>query len=777
MIEERVLQDLDYFKVIALIEDLSNSEATKECIRKIYPFENFEQSKRALKEFSEIKEFFDKGGDIPISSFPDIFPLLQKAKIEGVFFESVELTSLLKVLRVLDRISPLIDDLLNFQSLSKKIREILGNHTSVCQPYLLERLENTVDEDGNILDTASPMLKYTRKLIKNTEERIKNKLEEFINRQDIKIFLQDNFITKRNNRWVIPVRMDSKGQIKGIIHDVSRSGETAFIEPEETSTLSKQLEELLVEERLEEIRILKEISLEIHQISDSLEREFQLLVYLDKMKAIYKYSQKFNAHIPQITEERYIRLINAKHPILMLSTKEVVPLDLELMDKKILVITGPNAGGKTVTLKTIGLLTALSNAGLPIPVNPSSSIPFVKSLYLDLYHEGSIEEHLSSFASHIVTLTEIVEKADYMSLILLDEIGTNTDPEEGSALACAILEELNERGSFTFVTTHLSKVKLYAASHEAMEIAAMLFDEHTMTPLYKLSIGNLRPSYALEVAKKYGFPERIIKKAYELKGTEDFRIYDLMNKLENLIKHYEEKLEELEQLKQALNNERKKLERALEEANLKKTKIIEESKKEAQKIINDIKKQVNFLYEQAKKADKKELKDISRKVYEITKQFTNQASQIQSEIRTGDIVKIRNLNLTGKVINIEDGRAKIQTDKMQIDTELSELEKYSLSDTTQSFIYYKPIKNNEESLMKKIDIRGMRVDEAISIVERFLNDLSINEVNEGLIIHGIGKGFLRDAVRQYLKDHPAVKDYRRGNPDEGGDSVTWVELK
>lgn len=776
MIEERALQDLDYFKVITLIEDLSNSEATKKYIRKIYPLENFEKSKGALQEFSEIKEFFDRGGDIPISSFPDIYSLLQKAKIEGVFFEALELTDLLKVLRVLDRISPFIDDLLKFKNLSKKIRETLENHLSVGQPYMLERLENTIDEDGNILDTASPMLKYIRKQIKIIEERIKNKLEEFINRQDIKIFLQDNFITKRNNRWVIPVRMDSKGQIKGILHDVSRSGETAFIEPEEISVLSKKLEELLVEERLEEIRILKEISFEVHQISDSLEREFQLLVYLDKMKAIYKYSQIFNAHIPQITEERHIRLINAKHPILMLSTKEVVPLDLELMDKKILVITGPNAGGKTVTLKTIGLLTALSNAGLPIPASPSSLVPFIKSLYVDLYHEGSIEEHLSSFTSHIVTLTEIVERADSMSLVLLDEIGTNTDPEEGSALACAILEELYERGSFTFVTTHLSKVKLYAASHEGMEIAAMLFDENTMTPLYKLSIGNLRPSYALEVAKKYGFPERVIKRAYELKGTEDLRIYELMNKLENLKKNYEEKIEELEILKQVLNNERKKLEKALEETNLKKVKIIEEAKKEAQKIITDIKRQVNILYEQAKKEDKRGLKDISRKISEIAKQFNDAPLRIHSEIKTGDTVKIRNLNIVGKVISIEDGRAKIQTDKIQIEAELRELEKYSTSDTAQSLIYYKPEKN-EEFLMKKIDVRGMRVDEAIPIVERFLNKLSINEINQGLIIHGIGKGFLRDAVREYLKEHPAVKSYRRGNPDEGGDSVTLVELK
>lgn len=778
MIEKKSLEDLDFYKVLGLIEEYAASEATKRIIKNIFPFDDFTLAETSLKEFEEIKKYFDSGGNLQIFSFPDISGLIEKAKKEGVFFDSHELSQFLKVLRVLDRISPNIDELLNFPSLRRKIKNILKTTLSIGQPYILERLENTVDEEGNILDTASITLKYIRKQIKQTEERIKQKLEEIINRSNVAVFLQDRFITKRNNRWVIPVRMDSKGQIPGIVHDVSRSGETAFIEPAEVTAFSKKLEELLIEQRVEEIRILKEISFDIHQISDNLQREFELLLYLDKMLSIYKFSQKFHAEAPQLTKDTVINLINARHPILLLS-KNVVPLNLELKDKKVLVITGPNAGGKTVTIKTIGLLTAMAISGLPIPASSSSIIPFVKNIYVDLYHEGSIEEHLSSFASHIVTLKKIVENADSETLILLDEIGTNTDPEEGSALACAILEELQNRRVLTFATTHLSKVKFFAATHPNIEVASMLFDEKTMTPLYKLSIGSLTPSYALEVAQKYGFPEKIIKRAYELKGTQDKEIYELIKELEKTKEEYQRKLIELEKIEAYINSEKKKLEREIALASENKKKIVEEAKIQAQSMLIKLKKEINLLYEEAKKADKKRLKEISQKISDMSKQFISEEIKKQEEINPGDIIKIRNLNLTGKVLTIEDGRARIQTDTAQIEVELREIEKVSnINDKKVESLVFpnKKAFEKEEDSYRRLDIRGMRVDEAIPLVERFLNELSLSESHKGIILHGIGKGILRDAVRDYIKDHPAVKGFRKGDPMEGGDSVTVVEI-
>ncbi|WP_141266322.1 endonuclease MutS2 [Thermodesulfovibrio sp. Kuro-1] len=785
MIEKKALQELDFYKILGLIEEFAGSEATKKAIQQIFPFDEFTSAENSLKEFEEIKRYFDTGGQLQISSFPDIANLIEKAKKEGAFFEPSELTQFLKVLRVLDKISSYIDEFFNFPFLSQKIKNILKTNLSIGQPYILERLENTVDEEGNILDTASSTLKYIRKQIKLTEEKIKQKLEEIINRSNVLVFLQDRFITKRNNRWVIPVRMDSKGQIPGVVHDVSRSGETAFIEPAEITAFSKKLEELLIEQRLEEIKILKELSFEIHQISETLHREFNLLVYLDKMLSIYKFSQKFNAEAPQLTREINISLINAKHPLLLLS-KQVVPLNLELKNKKVLVITGPNAGGKTVTIKTIGLLTAMAISGLPIPASPSSIIPFVKNIYVDLYHEGSIEEHLSSFALHIITLKKIIEQADSESLILLDEIGTNTDPEEGSALACAILEELKNREALTFATTHLSKVKIFAATQQNIEIASMLFDEKTMTPLYKLSIGSLTPSYALEVAQKYGFPENLIRRAYELKGTQDREIYELIKELEKNKQEYETKLAEIEKIKNIMDSEKNRLEKELVFASENKKKIIEQAKIEAQSMLTKLKKEINFLYEEAKKADRKKLREISQKISDISKKFISEEPKKQEELNPGDIVKIRNLNLSGKILIIEDGRAKIQTDTAQIEAELRELEKVSFHEEQESnkrldifsVTNKKAIENyKEEYPSKKLDIRGMRVDEAIPLVERFLNELSFSESNRGIILHGIGKGILRDAIRDYIKDHPAVKSFRKGNPDEGGDAVTVIEMK
>ena len=775
MIEKRVLQDLDFYKILSLIEEFSSSPATKKAIQQIRPFESVEAVEKSLKEFADLKNFLDGGGQIPLSSFPDISNLIDKAKREGVFFEVSELTGFLKILKLLDRVSKFVEELFQFPFLGKKIKDILGGHLSIGQPYILERLEDTVDEEGNILDTASSMLKYLRKQRKTTEERIKNKLEEIINRPDVSVFLQDRFITKRNNRWVIPVRMDSKGQVAGIVHDVSRSGETAFIEPAEITNLSKKLDELLIEERVEEIRILKELSNEIHQVNESLQKEFNLLVYLDKLFSIYRFSQKFNAEVPKIKEEICIRLLNARHPLLMLSKDKVVPLDFELRNKKVLLITGPNAGGKTVTLKTIGLLTLMALSGLPIPASPSSQIPFVKTIYVDLYHEGSIEEHLSSFASHILTLKEIVERANFQSLVLLDEIGTNTDPEEGSALACAILEELRDKEVFTFATTHLSKVKLFVASEQGMEIASMLFDEKMMKPLYKLSLGSLTPSYALEVAKKYGFPEKLIKKAYKLKGTQDKEIYELMKQLERVKTEYEKKLNETERIKNILLSEKETLEKEILAVEEKKRKSMESARQEAQNMLAKLRKEINILYEEAKKADRQKLKEISRKISEISKKFIPEEAKQIPEIHIGDSVKIRTLNLYGKVLSIEDERAKIQTDTAQIEADIKDLDKLEAEHAEEKQGKIKYPEKTDELIIQKLDIRGLRVDEAIPLIERFLNKLLLNEAEQGIIIHGIGKGVLRDFVRDYLKDHPAVKSFYKGSPDEGGDAVTVIQ--
>lgn len=778
MIEDQTLKDLDYCKVLSVIEEFTNSEATKKSINKIYPLESFEEAENSLKEFLDLKEFFDKGGQLPVSPFPDAYPLIERAEKEGAFFESQELTVFLKILRILDKISPLIEQFFNFHYLNKKIKNILENNLLVGQPYMLERLENTVDEDGNLLDTASPALKYIRKQIKITEERIKNKLEEIINRPDISVFLQDRFITKRNNRWVIPVRMDSKGQVSGIVHDISRSGETAFLEPDEIAHFSKKLEELLIEEKLEEIKILKDVSFDICQIAETLQKEFNLLVYLDKMHSIYNFAKKFNAEVPELSVQPQIRLINAKHPVLMLSKDNVVPLHLELKDKKVLVITGPNAGGKTVAIKTIGLLVSMAISGLPIPASPSSTIPFVKKIYVDFSHEGSIEEHLSSFASHIVTLKNIIEQADIDSLIILDEIGTNTDPEEGSALACAILEELKNRQAFTFATTHLSKVKVFAMADKDMEVASMLFDESNMTPLYKLSIGSLTPSYALEVAQKYGFPEKIIQRAYALKGMQDRKIYELMDELEKLKRQYNEKLQEIEKIKTTLISEKEKLEKEVLLAVENKKKLIEQAKIEAQSMLKKMKAEINLLYEEAKKADRKRLKEISHKISEISRRFSPEEVKTVEQIQLGDVVKIRSLNLSGKVLDIDNERARIQTDTVQIEAKINDLEKMQFWQNKERKInIITHPERDGEATQKKLDIRGLRVDEAIPLIERFLNELSLSEFSTGVIIHGIGKGILRDSAREFLKDHPLVKTFSKGSPQEGGDAVTIVELK
>lgn len=778
MIKREALEELDFFQILEIIKSFSRSEATKRLISQIYPCETLEQAREYLREFEEIRENIEREGELPILQFPDIESLLNIASKEGVLFDARQLSDFLRFLKASQRLESRVEGLLRYESLRLRISQILGSSLKIGQPYLLERLERTVDDEGNILDTASTTLRFLRKQIRATEERIKDKLEEILNRRDVIPFLQDRFITKRNDRWVIPVRMDSKGQVRGKVQDISRSGETAFIEPEEISGLSKRLEELRVEERLEEIRILRELSEQIHQASDSLRRDFELLCYLDRLNSIYGFSVKFSANPPLINSNGEIELINARHPILTLTKEHVEPLNLSLSKRRVLVITGPNAGGKTVALKTIGLLCALAVSGLPIPANPSSKIPFFSSLFVDLYHEGSIREQLSSFASHVVKLREIIEKADHNSLVILDEIGTNTDPEEGAALACAVIEELRDRASWTFLTTHLSKVKLFAATTEGVEVAAMAIDETTMTPLYRLSLGSIATSYALEVARKYGLPERVLRRALEIKGSEDIRIYQLMSELQKVKEEYDRKLAELKEAEKGLFKEREALELKIKEAEQARRRAIEEGKKEAYAFVTKIKREINQLYEEAKRADRKKLKDVSKRLSQVYQTFESTEQEGNLKVQVGETVRVKNSGLVGKVIELSHGRVKIQTEGATVEVNLSQVEKVTDLQRERNARGEPPIMiDRVVEQTERLDIRGLRVDEAIPLIERFINELSLKEVSRGVIVHGIGKGILRDAVRDYLKSHPAVAQVKKADVKEGGEAVTVVELR
>src|SRR3990172_3357256 len=534
-------------------------------------------------------------------------------------------------------------------------------------------------------------------------------------------FLQDNFISQRSGRWVIPVRKDSKGRVPGVVHDISRSGETAFIEPLEIIGVANELENLIADEKAEEIRILKAISGKIRLVADEILAQHETIVYMDVLNSIARFSDYIKMNIPEMNDKSTIKLVMARHPLLMLLEKDnafekIVPLDLELDGKnRVMVITGPNAGGKTIAIKTVGLLLFMALSGIPVPCDSLSTFPLVKEILVDIGDEQSIESSLSTFSAHVLNISEILKRADSNTIVLLDELGTGTDPVQGAAIACAVLNNLKEKNTLVFSTTHIIDIVGFVHRTEGMVNASMEFDQETLSPLYRLKVGEPGQSYALEIAKRYGMPEDIINSAKEMLGS--------MNE-------------------------------------------------ESQRIISGTKRQVNVILEEAKKEKsreaKKKLIKEEQKVKESLKEYSDEKNLSIEEIKEGDVVFVKSIGYDAKVLAIDRKHNHIRVKVGSKDIEVS------VSDISQGkgkcpeaegkgYTVYR-----EEEIIFQLNIVGLRVDEAISQLEPFLNHASIEDISEVTIIHGVGTGTLLKAVRNYLKEHPLVKGFRKGDLSEGG---------
>ncbi|HSB31186.1 MAG TPA: hypothetical protein VLD55_06255, partial [Candidatus Sulfobium mesophilum] len=499
------LDSVEFNKLLELAAAYSHSDASGKAVREIAPFENMEDILKRQGRIRDIIRMSDEGMPLRIYRFPDISSLIAKVRPEGAVLDGVELAGFIPVLDISRDISLQIRESEGLPFLKELAAGLTGF------PDLLRTLKRSVDSEGNILDSASALLADLREQIRRLEGRIRKKLEEMTRDENVAVFLQDTFVTKRSGRWVIPVRMDSKGQVAGVVHDVSKSGETAFIEPLAIIQSANELENLVAEQKAEEIRILRNISSRIRESAMGISDEYAVVVHLDLLNAIAVLAGDMEMEIPQVADSGGITIRRARHPLLLLAlrktgeARDVVPLDVGLGgDNTVMVITGSNAGGKTIAMKTIGLLLVMALSGMPVPASSSSVFPFVKRLLVDIGDEQSIESSLSTFSAHVANISKILKAAEQMSLVLIDELGTGTDPEEGGALACAVLKELRESHALVFATTHLSDIKGYVHRTAGMLNASMEFDQKSLTPLYKLRIGEPGQSHALETARRYG---------------------------------------------------------------------------------------------------------------------------------------------------------------------------------------------------------------------------------------------------------------------------------
>jgi DNA mismatch repair protein MutS2 len=787
MISANSLKLLEFDKLLRTISELANSEASKKSVLEIIPLLDRQEIETRLGRISELRRMSQEGDPVKLSFFTDILGLLAKARPEGSVLEATELAEFVPVLSIISGLVQQFSERLK----APLLMELTGRLTGF--PDIQSLLKKSVDSEGNILDTASSLLSELRALIRRHEAKIRKRLEEIVRDESFAVFLQDDFITTRSGRWVIPVRMDSKGQVQGVVHDVSRSGETAFVEPLAIISMANELENMKADQKSEEIRILRDISSKIRFSADEIGAQYNILVELDVLNSIGRFAGSLRMENALINETGIISLTGARHPLLMLAfakiggSVHVVPLDVRLGgNDTVMVITGSNAGGKTIAIKTIGLLLIMALSGMPVPADSSSSFPLVHNLLIDIGDEQSIENNLSTFSAHVTNISGILKSADQKSLVLIDELGTGTDPAEGAALACAVLKEIKASGSLVFATTHLTDIKGFVYRTEGMINASMEFDQNTLMPLYRLRTGEPGQSHALEIAGKYGLPESIIDSAKSMLGGIKIEFDNLIADLNRKRAAYEKMLDEVQHEKSAVEEKLRQLEQKLADAEANRKSILAEAYKEAGAVITDIKRQMHALLDKVKKEGREKAREAIRQAAAEQEKVGRKLRGLEVEeessfridqIAEGDTIYVISLGYDARVagINLKHDRVKVITLDKEIEVPVSDI---LAKKGKQPDVKRKTEKSEkpDESVNSRINLIGLRVDEALSRLEPFLNHASLAGLGEVTIIHGIGKGLLSKAVREHITEHPLVVSFRSGKASEGGAGVTIVTM-
>lgn len=754
---ERDLEKLEFNKVKEMLLGFAHSPATEERIRNLKPYTDRETIE---KEIELAQAFFEIGEDIPIYEFDDIRVFLNRAKLQGAIL-GVE--DILKILNVI--------------GLVKELRRVLGANIQKLPSlrrihkklHLFSPLENliraSIDPRGFVKDEASDELLRVRKTIRIIEEEIRRRLESLINRPDSGKFLADRIITIRNGRYVIPVKTSQVKKIFGIVHGTSSSGYTTYIEPQFVIHLNNKLTQLKEQEEEEVRRVLQRISEYIGDYSKDLSESFEACVEVDFLQCKYRFKKLVNGKFPQFGN--WIELYGVKHPILMQVKEEVVPVDIILKEKKGLILTGPNTGGKTVALKTLGLSVLLFQSAIPIPADENSKLPLFEKVFTDIGDEQSIEQSLSTFSAHMRNVAEFIGKSDNHTLVLIDELGAGTDPIEGSALGIGILEYLKERNAWVFITTHHTPIKLYATTSDYYVPASVLFDRETLKPLYKITYNTVGESMAFHIAKKYGIPEKVIEIAKKHIGEFGEKYLQAMEKLSKYIQKYEEEHKKAEELRKELQKQKEDLEKLRREYEEAKRRGWKEAYREAKEYLRKLAHESQEILKKAK--DKKEVKEfISRKKQELEKIVP----QEKSDIKVGDTVIF--MGKKGKVLEIKGDKAYLHLDRFKMWVDVRELEKTSkyLPTEIPKVSVETPVKVERDTL----NLVGKDINTATLELERFIEEAHSAGLKVVRIIHGIGSGKLKTAVKEALSKNEKVKFFRDAYPREGGSGVTVVYL-
>ena len=788
---DRTSKILEYDKIIEILKGYACSEMARNVISEMTPFDDVRICMDALAETNEAVTLIVHKGELPLGNFYDIANDVSFAAKGGC----LSMRQLLHVMYDLNTAQRVI-------SFLKGDLPPLPIHDAICEvmetfPRLSEDIDRCIDSESEMNDNASAELRKIRSDISRQNDQIKDRMNRIINAPNNRTILQDQVVTVRDGRYVVPVKTEHRSAVPGIVHDQSSSGATLFIEPQAIVEANNKLRELEIAERAEIERILQELSDRVGEHAEVLKNNQNLLVQLDLITAKGRMAQAMHAEYPEISEEGIISLKGARHPLI--DEDKAVPINVSVGDGySVLVITGPNTGGKTVTLKTVGLLSMMAQSGLFIPAHAGSKVTVLSDLFADIGDEQSIEQSLSTFSSHMNNIVDIVENAGPGKLILLDELGAGTDPTEGAALAISIIEELMSRGAMVMATTHYTELKKYALSRNGVENGSMQFDVETLSPTYKLMLGIPGKSNAFEISKKLGLSGEIIDRAKGLLEGKDLEFEDVLSSIEADRKAAEAERDEAIMLNIEMKRRQEELEKKAARFEKQKERMLEQAREEARGIIEDARlvsedvkqelkelAKIESLGERNRKFDenRKRIKDAAGRYKEIFIVETNDNPVDIRDVKVGDRVKVMTLGQNGEILSLPDdkGEMMVQVGMMKIRAAADDLKlinddrkkKKPASKAT----YGNLAKSKAQTVKTSIDVRGQSLDEARANVAKYIDDACLAKVPEVTIIHGKGQGVLSKGLRAGFKKDKRIAEFAPGSLYEGGDGVTVIKFK
>ena len=781
--KETSLKVLEYNKIIKLLTAKAGSSLGKEKIINLLPSSNYKIIEESLNETAEALLITTVSDNIPLGGIRDLKIILKKANI-GAMLEANEFLNIAGTLSAAKKIKKIFKEL----DLEATLLKTWAAKIEVLT-QLEQQIENSIDEHGNLLDSASVELGKLRREIRTSQLKIKEKLDAILRSSEYQKYFQDSLVTLRGDRYVIPIKQEYRQFFPGIVHDQSSSGATLFIEPMSIIDLNNTVKELMANEKHEIERILKALAIQVLKYEQQIRLDMEILGHFDFVFAKAKFALEFQASRPEINNAGLVELKQARHPLI--PPEKVVPIDILLgKDFSTLLITGPNTGGKTVTLKTLGLFVLMAQAGLFIPAQAGSKLPVYNNVFADIGDEQSIEQSLSTFSSHMTKLIRILDVIKTGDLFLVDEIGSGTDPQEGAALAMAILDVVQEAGIATVATTHYSELKSYAYNRCGVENASVEFDINSLRPTYKLLIGIPGSSNAFSISTKLGLSTKIIDKANEFLSKEHLQFEYVLAEMEKQKLMYAELNEDLAKreaeivvLEQRLKNEKENINdrknRIITKAEEEKANIIRKTKREVEQIISELKEQFDDHgmkeRQRAIEAARKELKEKTKII--TPEEYKSMPALEIDKVKIGDSVFVTTLNAKATVIEIKGKSILVELGLMKTMVSSDVCRKTS---TDNKSVITKPKKislNKIQEVQPSIDIRGVNVQEGEDILNKYLDDVILCGLTRILVIHGKGTGALKKGIRNFLQNHSCVEKIEIAELNEGGDGATVVFMK